>query len=294
MRNVGERSRVDKDRSSLETLHQGRLDRVLHQDRERTRAANVVARDRFARPTLTDHHPAEAVAHVAERIGEREHGHALGRDGNVKPSLERLALLGGSETGHDLAEVAVVDVDDATPRNLGRVNVEADKLADLLLGEVVRVRLVDPELLETLEHDRSERADALLGRAQAAEQGLVGLGRFVEVASADRSREEVVGSRRGVDIAGQVQVELVHRNDLTVSTTGGTALDTESRALTRLTNARVRRLAEVRTESLGETERRGRLALYCAREIVRQEVCALCSEISKRPEAEAHLQEESA
>jgi hypothetical protein len=36
-------------------------------------------------------------------------------------------------------------------------------------------------------------------------RGLVGLGRLVEVASADRSREEVVGSGRGVDVAGQVK-----------------------------------------------------------------------------------------
>lgn len=58
-----------------------------------------------------------------------------------------------------------------------------------------------------------------------------------------------------------MQVELVHRDDLTVSTTRSTALDAKRRALRRLTDASIRRLSEVRAERLRKTDRRRRLAL---------------------------------
>lgn len=57
-----------------------------------------------------------------------------------------------------------------------------------------------------------------------------------------------------------MQVELVHGDDLRVSSTGGTSLDSERRSLTRLTNASERRFAEVSTEGLSESDRRRRLS----------------------------------
>ena len=103
VRNVGERTRVDKDGRALERLHDVGLDRVLHEDRERTRATNVVARDRFSRRRLSDDHASETVAHevlrasvaarhatrendspfahVGKIVREGEDSHRLGRDG---------------------------------------------------------------------------------------------------------------------------------------------------------------------------------------------------------------------
>jgi hypothetical protein len=53
-----------------------------------------------------------------------------------------------------------------------------------------------------------------------------------------------------------MQVELVHRDNLRVSSAGGSSLDAESRTLRRLTNASVGSLAEVGAESLSETDGR--------------------------------------
>lgn len=58
-----------------------------------------------------------------------------------------------------------------------------------------------------------------------------------------------------------MKVELVHRDDLRVPSTGSSTLDTERRTLRRLTNASVGSLAQMSTESLSETDRRRRLAL---------------------------------
>lgn len=60
---------------------------------------------------------------------------------------------------------------------------------------------------------------------------IVGGARFVEHAGVDSSSEQVVGSSDGVDITRQVKVELVHGNNLRISTSGGASLDAKSRSL---------------------------------------------------------------
>ena len=82
---------------------------------------------------------------------------------------------------------------------------------------------------------------------------------LVEVAVEHR-RQQVVGRRDGVEVAGQVQVELLHRDDLAVATAGGAALDAERRAHRGLAQAD-HRLAADAGHRLAETDGGGRLAL---------------------------------
>ena len=46
----------------------------------------------------------------------------------------------------------------------------------------------------------------------------------------DHGREQVVGHADGVDVAGEVEVEVLHGHDLRVAAAGGAALDAEHRA----------------------------------------------------------------
>ena len=55
-----------------------------------------------------------------------------------------------------------------------------------------------------------------------------------------------------------MQVKLVHRNDLRVTSTSSSTLDTERRSLRRLSNASEGGFSEVSSERLGETDRGGR------------------------------------
>ena len=57
----------------------------------------------------------------------------------------------------------------------------------------------------------------------------------MEDTSVDGGGEEVVGRGDGVDVAGEVEVELVHWDHLTVTAASGAAFDTERRSLRRLT-----------------------------------------------------------
>ena len=72
--------------------------------------------------------------------------------------------------------------------------------------------------------------------------------------------------RDGVDVAGQVQVEVLHGDDLGVAAAGGTALDAEDRAQRGLPDAGDDVLADV-LERLTEADGRDRLALSQGRRV---------------------------
>lgn len=59
MGNVGERSSVNENGSSFESLHDVGFDSVLHQDGERSSASNVVASNGFSLGRFTDDHSTE-------------------------------------------------------------------------------------------------------------------------------------------------------------------------------------------------------------------------------------------
>lgn len=62
------------------------------------------------------------------------------------------------------------------------------------------------------------------------------------------------------ELTSQVQVELVHRDNLRVTSSSSSTFDTESRTLRRLTNASVSGFTEVSAESLSESDRSSRFS----------------------------------
>ena len=76
----------------------------------------------------------------------------------------------------------------------------------------------------------------------------------------EHRREQVVRGADRVDVAGEVEVQVLHRDDLRVAAAGRAALDPEDRAERRLAQAEHRALAD-RAEALREADRGGRLAL---------------------------------
>ena len=87
---------------------------------------------------------------------------------------------------------------------------------------------------------------------------------LVRVAVQDRGvedrREQVVGGADRVDVAGEVEVEVLHRHHLGEAAAGRAALHPEHRAERRLAQAEHRAAADV-AEALGERDRGRRLAL---------------------------------
>ena len=90
----------------------------------------------------------------------------------------------------------------------------------------------------------------LLRRTQPAEQSQVFLLGFVKHSRFDSSSQQVVGCANSVNISREVQVELLHGDDLRVSTARSAAFDAEGRTLRWLADARDCLLADVSSESL--------------------------------------------
>ncbi len=142
-------------------------------------------------------------------VDEAEDRHHLGGDHDVEAVLARIAVGGAAERDRDVAQRAVVHVEDALPGDA----------AD-----------VDPELVAVV--------DVVV----------------------DHRREQVVGELDRAEVAGEVEVDVLHRHHLRVAAAGRAALHAEHRAERGLAQADHRLLADV-VERVAEADRGGRLAL---------------------------------
>ena len=75
----------------------------------------------------------------------------------------------------------------------------------------------------------------------------------------DHRRQQIVRRRDGVEVAGEVQVDVLHRHHLRIAAAGGAALDAEARPERGLAQAHHRLLADA-VETVAETDGRRRLA----------------------------------
>ena len=76
----------------------------------------------------------------------------------------------------------------------------------------------------------------------------------------DQRREQIVGGADGMEIAGEMEVDVLHGHDLGVAAAGSTALHAEAGAEARLAHADERLLADV-IERIAEADGGGGLAL---------------------------------
>ena len=110
-------------------------------------------------------------------------------------------------------------------------------------------------------HDLPERPVADVQRARPEDVQAVDAERIpvMDVVVHERGTE-VVGRPDRVDVAGQVEVEVLHRDDLALPAAGRAALDPEDRTQARLAEAD-RRLPADQVQALGEAHGGGALAL---------------------------------
>ena len=206
---VAEGAGMDEHRGVLERLQEVGLDGVAHDHRHGPGGLQLLRRHRLTGRGVADDDAAHALPQVAQRASQREHGHHLGGRRDVEPRLPGDAVLLGAEAADDVAQRAVVDVQDTLP------------------GDAVRV---DPERVPVVE------------------------------VVVHHGRQEVVGRRHGMQVAGQVEVEVLEGDHLAVAASGGAALDPEGGAHGGLADGDGG-LPPDAGQGLAEADRRRRLAL---------------------------------
>ncbi len=232
MGNVGKRSGMHQGRRPFQGLHQVGLDGIFHQDGQRTGSAQVLSRHRFTLAIGPDHHPSQPFAHVTQVGGQRQDGHDLAGNGDVEACPAGFTLLFRSQPHFDLPQKAVIGIDHPPPGDRSRVDIQAGKTGALLSCQLVRIGFLDPQFLQTPQHGRREfPLSFFIRRAQCIEQLLIILLGFMEHAGIDGCCQQVVGGGDGMDVTGEMQVEILHRDDLRIPAPGSTTLDAKGRPL---------------------------------------------------------------
>ena len=209
MGDVGEGAAVDEGRRVLERLHEVGRDGVLEKGRHGTLGVQVVRRDGTLVVGVAHHDAAQALLEVGDGGGQAEHGHDLGGHRDVEAVLARHAVGHAAHAAHDVAQLAVVHVNDALPCDAARVDAKLVALLDVVV---------------------------------------------------EHGGEQVVRRTDGVEVSGEVQVDVLHRHHLGVAAAGGAALDAKDGAEARLAQGEHGVLAHA-VEGVGQAHRGGGLAL---------------------------------
>ena len=185
-----------------------------------------------------------------ERVLE-QHGHRAGGaevlGGDRLPAVERVSR---GDPRHPLAQVLEVASDSHDRHHLRRRGDVEAGLPRVSVGPAAEA-----------DRDVAQRPVVHVDGAAPRDAQRVDVVRVaVEDRGVDHRREQVVGGADRVDVAGEVQVQVLHRDDLGQAAAGRAALDAEHRTERRLAQARHRVLAD-HAEPLGEPDERGRLAL---------------------------------
>ena len=181
----------------------------------------------------------------------QQHGHGARRTqvlrGHGLAAVERVR---DGDRAEALAQVLQVARHGEDRHHLGRCG-------DVEAG-LARVAVGAPALAE---RDRPQGAVVHVERALPVDPQGVDLVRVpVQDRGVEQRGEQVVGGPDRVDVAGEVEVQVLHRHHLGHAAAGGAALDAEDRAERRLAQAQERVLADV-AEPLRQADGRGRLAL---------------------------------
>ena len=98
-------------------------------------------------------------------------------------------------------------------------------------------------------------------RHTSAFQSLIRLAAFMEETCIDRCRHKIMGNANGVNIAGEMQIEIFHRNDLAVAAARCAAFDVKSRTHAGLADAGHHAFSKMCSQALNEPKCCSRLSL---------------------------------
>ena len=131
--NVGEGTAVDKRGRALECLHQVGLERILKQRSHGALSLEVAGADGVAGIAVADDDLAQALLEVVDARGQAQDCHDLGGNGDIEAVLARHALGLAANAVDNMAQLAVVHVDNALPGDALNVNTELIALLDVVV-----------------------------------------------------------------------------------------------------------------------------------------------------------------
>ena len=133
MRDICERTAVDKRRRSFQRLYQIRLQRILQKRRHRALRVQHGSRHRFPVIGIADDHFPEALLQITQRGRKTQHRHHLRRYRDVKAVLPRHPVDAAAQAVRNIPQLAVIHIDAASPRNPPRINPQRVSLINMIV-----------------------------------------------------------------------------------------------------------------------------------------------------------------
>lgn len=106
-------------RRAFEGLYEIRLERVFEQRRHSAFCAEIMRRDRFIVVGVGHHDLAQTLLQIGNGSCKTENSHDLGCDRDIEAVFTRHARLRAAKAAHDVAQLAIVHIHHALPRDAG-------------------------------------------------------------------------------------------------------------------------------------------------------------------------------
>ena len=135
VRDVGKRTAVNEGRVVFQGLHQVRFQSLLEQHRHRALSLEVPGEDGRQIPAVPDHDVAEPLLEVDQAFREAEDGHDFGSHDDVESVLARVAVAGTAQPHRNLAQRAIIHVDDTLPGDAPHVEAQLVAVVDVVVDQ---------------------------------------------------------------------------------------------------------------------------------------------------------------
>ena len=176
---VGKGAAVDKSGRVFNGLNQVGPDRVLEQSRHGTVDIEVADIDGFFVEGIGAQDVSQPPLEIRQVGRQTEDRHDLRGHGDLETALPRDAVNRAAQTDDDVAQGAIVHIQDTLPDNAPRIDIEGIALMDVVV---------------------------------------------------DHSGQKVVGLPDGVNITGEMEIDVLHGQYLRIAAAGCAALEAETRA----------------------------------------------------------------
>ncbi len=209
--NIGERAAMDDGGGTFQGLHQVRHHGVLEQGGHGAVGLDVLAGDGLHVAGIADDDIRQPLAQVFEVGSQAEDCHDFGSHGDVETGLAREAVARAAQGDGDVAQGAVIHVDDAAPGDAAHVDTQGIGVVNVVV---------------------------------------------------QHGGQQVVGRTDGMEVAGEVQIDILHRNDLGITATSCTTFHAETGSQAGLAQADRGFLANA-AQGIAKADRGGGLAFAC-------------------------------
>ena len=133
MRDVREGTAMHEGRRAFEGLYEIGLERIFQQRRHSAFCAEIMRRDRFIVVGVGHHDLAQTLLQIGDGSCKAENGHDLGCDRDIEAVFTRHACLRAAKTAHDVAQLTIVHVHHALPRDAAHVDAEFVALLNMVI-----------------------------------------------------------------------------------------------------------------------------------------------------------------